>query len=55
MDIQKNLNMLNAKIFKSSFNRPNLYYEVRPKVDVMKGDHQIYKKSIPENQELFIV
>jgi ATP-dependent DNA helicase RecQ len=36
MDIQKNLNMLNAKIFKSSFNRPNLYYEVRPKVDVMK-------------------
>jgi ATP-dependent DNA helicase RecQ len=35
-DIQKNLNMLNASIFKSSFNRPNLYYEVRPKVDVMK-------------------
>jgi ATP-dependent DNA helicase RecQ len=35
-DIQKNLNMLNATIFKSSFNRPNLYYEIRPKVDVMK-------------------
>lgn len=35
-DIQKNLNMLNATIFKSSFNRPNLYYEVRPKVDVLK-------------------
>lgn len=35
-DIQKNLNMLNAKIFKSSFNRPNLYYEIRPKVDVLK-------------------
>lgn len=30
-DIQKNLNMLNAGVFKSSFNRPNLYYEVRPK------------------------
>jgi ATP-dependent DNA helicase RecQ len=30
-DIQKNLNMLNAMVFKSSFNRPNLYYEVRPK------------------------
>ncbi|MDT8308472.1 MAG: DNA helicase RecQ [Bacteroidales bacterium] len=30
-DIQKNLNMLDATIFKSSFNRPNLYYEVRPK------------------------
>lgn len=30
-DIQKNLNMMEANIFKSSFNRPNLYYEVRPK------------------------
>ena len=30
-DIQKNLGMLDATIFKSSFNRPNLYYEVRPK------------------------
>ncbi|MCK5855966.1 MAG: DNA helicase RecQ [Bacteroidales bacterium] len=30
-DIQKNLNMLDAKVFKASFNRPNLYYEVRPK------------------------
>ncbi len=30
-DIQKNLDMNNAKVFKSSFNRPNLYYEVRPK------------------------
>ncbi len=35
-DIQKNLGMLDATIFKSSFNRPNLYYEVRPKVGVMK-------------------
>ena len=32
-DIQKNLEMLDATIFKSSFNRPNLYYEVRPKTD----------------------
>ena len=30
-DIQKNLEMPNATVFKSSFNRPNLYYEVRPK------------------------
>lgn len=30
-DIQKNLNMLDANLFKSSFNRPNLYYKVRPK------------------------
>lgn len=30
-DIQKNLGMIGAAVFKSSFNRPNLYYEVRPK------------------------
>lgn len=30
-DIQKNLDMMDARIFKSSFNRTNLYYEVRPK------------------------
>ena len=36
-DIQKNLGMLDATVFKSSFNRPNLYYEVRPKTtDVEK-------------------
>lgn len=36
-DIQKNLNMNDATLFKSSFNRPNLYYEVRPKdKDVIK-------------------
>ncbi len=35
-DIQKNLNILDADIFKSSFNRPNLYYEVKSKQDVTK-------------------
>ncbi len=35
-DIQKNLNMLDAQVFKSSFNRDNLYYEIRPKKDVEK-------------------
>ena len=35
-DIQKNLGMLDATIFKSSFNRPNLYYEVKPKTDAAK-------------------
>ena len=30
-DIQKNLGMIDASVFKSSFNRSNLYYEVRPK------------------------
>ncbi len=36
LDIQKNLGMQNATVFKSSFNRPNLYYEVRPKVNASK-------------------
>ena len=35
-DIQKNLGMSDARVFKSSFNRPNLYYEVRPKVNIDK-------------------
>ena len=30
-DIQKNLNMIDAEVFKSSFNRDNLYYEVKAK------------------------
>ena len=34
LDIQKNLGMNDASVFKSSFNRPNLYYEIRPKNDV---------------------
>lgn len=33
LDIQRNLGMEHAKVFKSSFNRPNLYYEIRPKVN----------------------
>ncbi len=33
-DIQKNLGMMDARVFKTSFNRENLYYEIRPKVDV---------------------
>ncbi|MDE5890874.1 MAG: ATP-dependent DNA helicase, partial [Bacteroidales bacterium] len=32
-DIQKNLGMTDARVFKSSFNRPNLYYEIRDKSD----------------------
>lgn len=35
-DIQKTLGMVNAQVFKESFNRPNLYYEIRPKVNVDK-------------------
>jgi len=35
-DIQKNLGILDADVYKSSFNRPNLYYEVKSKQDVTK-------------------
>lgn len=35
-DIQKNLSMLDATVFKSSFNRANLYYEIRPKTSAAK-------------------
>ena len=37
-DIMKNLNIQNAKIFKGSFNRPNLFYEVRPKTNNVDSD-----------------
>ena len=37
-DIKKNLNILDAEEFKSSFNRPNLYYEVRPKTKDVDKD-----------------
>ncbi len=36
-DIQKNLGMTDANVFKASFNRPNLFYEVRPKKNVVKA------------------
>ena len=36
LDIQKNLGMNNAVLFKSSFNRPNLFYEIRAKRNVIK-------------------
>ncbi len=35
-DIQKNLGMVDAKVFKDSFNRKNLYYEIKQKVDVQR-------------------
>lgn len=39
-DIQKTLGMSKALVFKESFNRPNLFYEVRPKVNI---DREIVK------------
>lgn len=48
-DIQKNLGILDANIFKASFNRANLYYEVRPKIkpeaQIIKFIHQNHGKS----------
>lgn len=44
-DIQKTLGMNNAQVFKESFNRPNLFYEVRPKVDVEKQIVKFIKKN----------
>lgn len=35
-DIQKNLGMMEAALFKASFNRSNLFYEVQPKIDIVK-------------------
>ena len=44
-DIQKNLGMQNAQVFKSSFNRENLYYEVRQKTNNIDKDIIKYIKN----------
>jgi len=44
LDIQKNLQMEDADLFKSSFNRENLYYEVRPKKQAKKQLIQFIKQ-----------
>ncbi len=44
-DIQKNLGMPDASVFKSSFNRANLYYEVRPKTKNIDRDIIRYVKA----------
>lgn len=46
-DIQKNLGMLDADVYKSSFNRPNLYYEVRPKTSEIDRDIIRYIRNNP--------
>ncbi|MBP5560219.1 MAG: DNA helicase RecQ [Muribaculaceae bacterium] len=45
-DIQKNLGITDATVFKSSFNRPNLYYEVRPKTKDVDKEIIRYIKSM---------
>ncbi|MDC3215873.1 RecQ family ATP-dependent DNA helicase [Flavobacteriaceae bacterium] len=37
-DVMKNLRISGARLFKASFNRPNLYYEVRPKTGQVDSD-----------------
>ncbi len=69
-DIQKNLNMLDASVFLSSFNRPNLYYEVRAKsknvtkdiIKFIKGHagksgivYCLSRKKVDELSESFVV
>lgn len=44
-DIQKNLGMTDAVVFKSSFNRTNLYYEIRPKTSTIDRDIIKYIKA----------
>lgn len=44
-DIRKNLQMNDAVLYKSSFNRPNLYYEVRPKKNIAKEIVRFIKKN----------
>ena len=48
-DIIKNLQMENAKLFISSFNRPNLYYEVRPKPSDSMTLHKEIVRFIRDN------
>jgi len=45
LDIQKNLGMIEADVFKASFNRENLYYEVRPKTNDVDKEIIKYIKS----------
>ncbi|MCF8369553.1 MAG: DNA helicase RecQ [Bacteroidales bacterium] len=69
-DIQKNLNIQNAEVYKSSFDRANLYYEVRPKTknvikDIIKYIKQhngksgivycLSRKKVEELAETFVV
>ena len=52
-DIQKTLGMLDAEVFKSSFNRPNLYYEVRSKTENI--DKEIIKYILSQGRKSGIV
>ena len=42
-DIMKNLRITGARLFKASFNRPNLYYEIQPKINKGQTDKSIVR------------
>jgi len=46
LDIQKNLGMTDANLYKASFNRPNLYYEVLPKIHPEKQIIKYIKENL---------
>ena len=50
-DIIKNLGMTDAKVFKASFNRPNLFYEVRPKTKDVDAD---IIRFVKQNQDSYL-
>ncbi|MDD4777926.1 MAG: DNA helicase RecQ [Fermentimonas sp.] len=52
-DIQKTLGMIDAEVFKSSFNRPNLYYEIRKKTEQI--DKEIIKYILSQGRKSGIV
>ncbi|MCU4174659.1 DNA helicase RecQ [Carboxylicivirga sp. N1Y90] len=52
-DIQKNLGMLNAMVFKASFNRPNLFYEIRPKQNPSKEIIKILKNYVGKSAIIY--
>jgi ATP-dependent DNA helicase RecQ len=52
-DIQKNLGMSDALTFKASFNRPNLYYEIRPKQNVLKEMIKFVKQNMGKSGVIY--
>jgi ATP-dependent DNA helicase RecQ len=52
-DIQKNLGMMDASLFKASFNRANLYYEIRPKQNVLKEIIKFVKQNLGKSGVIY--
>ncbi len=52
-DIQKSLGMVGSLVFKSSFNRPNLYYDVRSKTNATKQIIKILKENVGKSAIIY--